>query len=145
MTPTPVLSAGVVVVRREGDGWRMLLLRAYRNWDFPKGLVEPGEDPFDAARREAREEAGIADLAFTWGRAFRETDPYNGGRKIARYYLAETTETRVVLSANPEIGRPEHQEYRWLTFGEARQLAPARLRPIIDWAERLIGERPARY
>jgi hypothetical protein len=23
-------------------GARFLLLRAYRNWDFPKGLVEPG-------------------------------------------------------------------------------------------------------
>ena len=34
------LSAGVVVVRQTDSGWRFLMLRAYRNWDFPKGLVE---------------------------------------------------------------------------------------------------------
>ena len=37
----PPLSAGVVVVRRFPEGWRCLVLRAYRNWHFPKGLVEP--------------------------------------------------------------------------------------------------------
>ena len=40
------LSAGVVVVRNVQGSWLFLMLRAYRNWDFPKGLVEPGElDP----------------------------------------------------------------------------------------------------
>ncbi|MDE2264139.1 MAG: NUDIX domain-containing protein, partial [Gammaproteobacteria bacterium] len=37
------LSAGVVVLRRGAAGWLFLMLRAYRNWDFPKGMVEPGE------------------------------------------------------------------------------------------------------
>ena len=51
------LSAGVIVVRRAPQGWLFLLLRAYRNWDFPKGLVEPGESPLATARRELGEEA----------------------------------------------------------------------------------------
>ena len=138
MKPAPVLSAGVVVVRREGGEWRLLLLRAYKNWDFPKGLVESGEDPLEAAVREAQEEAGLTDLKFTRGREYQETEPYNQGRKVARYYLAETSKTLIVLSVNPELGKPEHHEYRWLTFGEARKIAPPRLLPIILWAEGLI-------
>ena len=37
------LSAGAVIVRGHGEARRYLILRAYRNWDFPKGRVEPGE------------------------------------------------------------------------------------------------------
>ena len=50
------LSAGVIVARHEGDSWRYLLLRVYSYWDFPKGIVEPDEDPIQAARREVEEE-----------------------------------------------------------------------------------------
>jgi len=49
--PGSRLSAGVVIVRQEGGAWRYLVLRAFRNWDFPKGLVEANEDPRDAAVR----------------------------------------------------------------------------------------------
>ena len=52
----PRVSAGVVVVRRVGDDWRFLLLRAFNHWDFPKGMVEAGEQPIEAAVREVREE-----------------------------------------------------------------------------------------
>jgi 8-oxo-dGTP pyrophosphatase MutT (NUDIX family) len=142
MKKAPVLSAGVVVVRREGGEWTLLLLRAYKNWDFPKGLVEPGEDTLQTALREAREEAGLVDLRFPWGREFRETEPYNQGRKIARYYLAETSQAKVTFSINPELGAPEHHEYRWLTFEDAVGLAPQRLLPIIAWARTLITQRP---
>jgi bis(5'-nucleosidyl)-tetraphosphatase len=114
-------------------------LRAYRNWDFPKGVVEPGEDPLETAVREAKEEAGIHDLTFEWGNVFRETEPYrSGGKKVARYYLAATSQPRVTFSVNPEIGKPEHHEYRWLPYDAARELAPERLIPIIDWANGII-------
>ncbi len=135
-----VLSAGIVIVRRDGSKWRYLFLRSYKNWDFPKGLVEPGEDPLAAARREAREEAGIRDLDFAWGNAFRETEPYGGGRKIARYYIAATRQEKIVFSINPELGVPEHHEYRWLTYPEILKLAPPRLHPIIEWAHHVIED-----
>ena len=128
-----VLSAGFVVVRRE-KGWKYLFLRAYKNWDFPKGIVEPSENVLDAAKREVKEETGIDDLNLRWGAAFKETAPYSGGRKVARYYLAETSQPEVTFSVNPEIGRPEHHEYRWVSYDEITKLAPERLLPIIEWA-----------
>lgn len=138
-TSSPHLSAGAVVFRREGAEPRYLLLRAFRNWDFPKGLVEPGEEPFAAARREIFEETGIRNLLFPWKEEFRQTAPYGRG-KIARYYLAEARGDKVVLGINPEIGKPEHQEFRWVSAEEARRLLPPRLRPILDWAQdRITG------
>jgi 8-oxo-dGTP pyrophosphatase MutT (NUDIX family) len=133
-----VLSAGVVVVRREGDEWKYLFLRAFKNWDFPKGIVEPPEDPLETARREVREEAGITDLHFRWGDVFKETMPYSGGRKIARYYIAETSQSTVTFSINPELGKPEHHEYRWLPYDEIKRLSPERLVTIIEWANDLL-------
>lgn len=133
----PRLSAGVVVVRREGEDWRLLLLRAYRSWDFPKGMVETGEDPLDAARREVREESTIDDLEFTWGPVFRETGPYTRN-KIARYYIAATRTSDVKLPVSPDLGVPEHQEWRWVDFGRALDLVSPRVAPVVEWARALV-------
>ena len=135
-----ILSAGIVIVRREGKEWKFLFLRAYRNWDFPKGIVETGEDPLGAAKREVAEETGISDLHFRWGYIYRETEPYSGRKKMARYYLAETESRHVVFSVNPEISRPEHHEYRWLTYNELLELSPKRLKSIVKWAISLISK-----
>lgn len=135
-----ILSCGIIIARRDEGRWLFLLLRAYSYWDFPKGLPEEGETPFQAALREVREETGLVDLSFPWGRGYRETEPYNRGRKKARYYLAETGESRVSFSVNPEIGKAEHDEFRWLPEQELRELTPHRLLPIIDWAVATIEE-----
>ena len=123
----------MVVVRGVSDGMRMLLLRAYRNWDFPKGGVEAGEDALAAAIRETAEETQIEDLEFRWGHDFIETGPYSGN-KIARYYIALTQTSRIVLPINPELGRPEHHEYRWADASMAIALAAPRVRPVVAWA-----------
>ena len=127
------LSTGVIVVRRERDTWLYLLLRAYNYWDFPKGIVEVGEDPLAAACREVEEETGLTDLVFSWGHDYRETEPY-GQAKVARYYVAETRQREVVLPVSQELGRPEHHEYRWLSYKEVRELLVPRLTRILDWA-----------
>ena len=139
MTPRrPRLSAGVAVLRRTEDGWRFLLLRAFNHWDFPKGMVEAGEAPLAAAVREVAEESCIADLEFEWGEPSTETGPYSHG-KIARYYVASTRTAEVTLPVNPEIGRPEHTEYRWVTLDEAMALVSPRVRPVLRWAAQVTG------
>jgi bis(5'-nucleosidyl)-tetraphosphatase len=133
-----VLSAGVIVVRKEPDGWKYLFLRAFRNWDFPKGETQPGEPALETAIRETREETGITELRFDWGEVFTATEPYRRGRKVARYYLALTTADQVVFGVNPQIGGPEHHEYRWLCGPEIERIAPARLLPVIRWARGIV-------
>jgi bis(5'-nucleosidyl)-tetraphosphatase len=132
-----ILSAGVVVVRRADDHWRALLLRAYNYWDFPKGIVEPGEDPLTTARREVREETGIEDLEFRWGEEFIETEPYSKN-KVARYYLATNPADMVKLPVSAELGRPEHHEFRWLDVVAARKLVVPRLAAVLDWVNRRL-------
>ena len=127
------LSAGVVVVRDTPEGWRYLLLRAFTHWDFPKGMVEPGEEPLSAAVREVKEETLIEDLDFAWGQDYVETGPYSRG-KIARYYLAKTSTVEVSLPVIEALGRPEHNEFRWVDEAAALELVSARVEPIVKWA-----------
>lgn len=122
------------MVRRQHDRWQCLLLRAYRNWDFPKGLVAAGEPPLAAALREVAEETGLTGLVLPWGERWRETAPYARG-KIARYYLAESPTGEVVLPVSRELGRPEHHEFRWVGFDAAARLLPPRLQPVLRWAQ----------
>jgi bis(5'-nucleosidyl)-tetraphosphatase len=130
------LAAGMVIFRRFDGDWRCLMLRAYRNWDFPKGEVEPGEDPLAAAHREVSEETTLAGLDMPWGERYVETAPYRG--KVARYYLGESPDGTVSLPVSLELGRPEHHEFRWVGVGEARLLAPPRLQSVIDWAAQYV-------
>ena len=132
-----VLSAGVVVVRRE-NGCRYLLLRCYNYWDFPRGIVEKGENSLAAALREVEEETGIAELNFYWGNQYRETEPYGSG-KVARYYVALTSQRQVNLVINQELGRPEHDEYRWVTYQEGCGLVVDRIRAVLEWAHQTTG------
>lgn len=144
MHPTPkTLSAGVIITRDEAGKTVYLLLRAYGYWDFPKGIVEPGEDPLDTVIREVAEETILTDLDFRWGHEYRETPPYGRG-KVARYYLAENREGSVSLPVSPERGRPEHDEYRWLGYRQARKLLAARVQPVLDWAHELISSTSSR-
>jgi 8-oxo-dGTP pyrophosphatase MutT (NUDIX family) len=135
------LSSGVVVVTLVQRKLRYLLLRAYRNWDFPKGLVEAGEEPIDAALREVREETTLDDLSFDWGLEFMETGPYNKG-KISRYYVARSKRSDVLLPINPDLGRPEHHEARWVEFEQALAMVSPRLQPVVRWAHTVINHEP---
>src|SRR5260370_32818969 len=96
MNTAPRRAAGAVVFRRTERGPRLLVLRAYKNWDFPKGAIEPGESELDAAKRETLEETGLADLEFTLGDEHQDTVPYAGG-KVARYFLSQTRRSNIQL------------------------------------------------
>ena len=132
------LSCGVVVARKTDAGWVTLLLRAFHHWDFPKGIRERGEEPMQAAVREVGEETGVTELSFDWGDRYFETGPYSRG-KIARYFIATTTQEDVEMGISPETGEPEHHEWRWVTFDEAFDLGAPRVRSIVQWARQIIG------
>ena len=129
--PRPfTLSAGIIPFRSE-DG-AVLLLRAYRNWDFPKGVVEPGEKPLEAAVRELEEETGLNQVSFSCGLDFYETKPYAGG-KVARFYVGEIRSGEAGLPHSDVHHRPEHHELRWMAPEAARALLVPRLRDALDW------------
>ena len=138
VAPPTRFSCGVVIVSLVNRKLRFLLLRAYRNWDFPKGLVEPGEEPIDAAAREVREETTLDDISFDWGLVYMDTGPYNKG-KISRYYIARSKETHITLPVNPELGVPEHHEARWVDYQRALSMVSPRLSPVVSWAYRIIN------
>jgi len=133
------LSCGVVIIRQTAADPLFLLLKAYTNWDFPKGMVETGEQPLDAAIREVREETTITDLQFPWGYKTIDTGPYSKG-KISRYFVGSTATVAVSLPVNPELGRPEHSAWRWVTFAEAHQLAAPRVVSVLNWVEIMCPE-----
>lgn len=120
-----ILSAGIVPVYLASEP-EFLVLRAYRYWDFPKGVVEKKENPLSTAIRELREETGLGDPEFCWGEEFYETQPYARG-KIARYYVARVLNKDVKLS-------PEHAQFLWLPYTKAKPLFVPRVRAVLDWA-----------
>ena len=132
------LSCGIVLARSVGPEWVTLMLRAYHHWDFPKGIRERGEEPLEAAKREVAEETGVTELSFDWGDRYFETGPYSRG-KIARYFIAQTAQEDIVLGPSPETGKPEHSEWRWVSFDEAYDLGSPRVRQIVQWARQIIG------
>ena len=119
--PRDETSAGGIVFRRDGDATLFLLIRdSYKNWGFPKGHLESGEEPAAAALREVGEETGLAQLelrdaveTIDWHFRFR-------GRlihKVCHFYLIETRDSRT---------KPQRAEgitaCRWAKFDEAMKL-----------------------
>lgn len=132
------LSCGAVLVRHDGNDWQTLMLRAYRNWDFPKGMLEDGESALEAAVREIGEETGIHDVEFPWGESYMDTGPYSHG-KVARYFIASTETQEIVMGISPETGKPEHHEARWMSFDDAYDITSPRVREVVRWARNVIG------
>jgi len=55
----PVMGSGVLY--RDAAGAVLLVKPSYKaGWDLPGGIVEPGESPLEAVRREVVEELGVA-------------------------------------------------------------------------------------
>ncbi len=132
-------SFGIVPIAFEQAGRPVfLILRAYKYWDFPKGGAEEGETPLEAARREMTEETGIGEVTLAWGEVSMTTGVY-AGDKVSTYYPARVEMQQITLPDSAELGRPEHDEYRWVSYEEARVLLPPRLIPILDWANTICA------
>ncbi len=111
-------AAGYLLFRERGGTREYLLVRNKngRHWGFPKGRIEEGEGPEEAARREVFEEVGIRHFRPVPG--FSRTINYSfirNGKLIHKevtYFLAETQEEGIL---NPE----ELVDMRWLPFARA--------------------------
>ena len=144
----PVRSAGILLYRRDPDDVRLLLVHPggpfWRGkddgaWMIPKGLIEPGEAPVEAALREFEEELGArppGDPSFLC--EVRQA----GGKWVTAFALegdfdpAALKSNRFTLEYPPKSGSfrefPEVDEARWLTRDEARTKILKSQRPIID-------------
>ena len=125
--------AGVIVLKRYPDCYRILGLRIYGSFDLPKGGIDYGEDVFEAALRETQEECGITDLNFEWGYGSCQA------RNIT-LFLASTNETPIIRP-NPKTGEFEHHAARWLTLTEAESMLHPYLRTVIPWIRQKTGEK----
>ena len=121
--------AGGVVYRRNGEAVEYLLVPAASSpgeWVFPKGHIEAGETPEQAAVREVAEEAGVdgeiesalgaIDLPRGRSQMFlmRDTGPSRNAAERERLWLPYEEALRkvtfeesraLIASANREIGR----------------------------------------
>lgn len=131
-------SAGGIVYRADAGQAMFLLIRdSYQNWGFPKGHLEPGEQPAAAALREVTEETGLSDLSIRseidtidWFFRFRGQLIH----KVCHFFLMETAETTT---------SPQRAEgitaCRWLRFEEAQSLISyANAREVLRRAHEML-------
>jgi hypothetical protein len=131
----------MVVVHHDGRRYRLLCLRTFDAWDFPKAEVEGDAAPLDTAVAITREATGIEDLAFHWGEDYRETVPYEDNR-VTRYYIAESGSDEVALHLPAGRDVEDDYEYRWVTVDEAEDVLPPRLGIVLDWTVRTLASSP---
>jgi predicted NUDIX family NTP pyrophosphohydrolase len=147
----PPLSAGILMFRRRDGETEVLLIKPggpfWRNkdigaWMIPKGLVEPGEAPAEAALREFEEETGTAVTAVPFPlRTVRQA-----GGKLVEAFAVEADLNPANIRSNtfeiewpPRSGRlerfPEVVEARWLPLAEARAIMLPSQAPLLDALE----------
>lgn len=137
-TPVEEHSAGGVIFRRgTGNGSVLLIKDAYRNWGFPKGHLEEGEEAAAAALREIAEETGLTDLVnhghiqdIDWFFRFRGKLIH----KTCAFYLVEAP------TGEPSPQRDEGiTACRWLSVEEAmRTLSYANARDVLRSASTMM-------
>lgn len=137
-----IQSAGIVVLDWQSGEATALCVRAYSNWDFPKGKLDAGESHLQAAIRELEEETSLTipqDAQIIGVRAPSVTYGRGKNEKTATYYLADRiSSTEPFLPSSPELGRPENDEYRWVPVSKLFSLMPARLQPVVNYVQEWV-------
>ena len=150
-------SAGILMYRRGDAGIDVLLVHPggpfWRNrdlgaWSIPKGELDDGEDPEAAARREFKEELGIAaigpirPLGQVRQRAGKIVQAYalEGNLDVCRLHSND-----VAIEWPPRSGRtmyvPEIDRSAWFVIPLARAKILAGQRPFLDRLESLCDGR----
>ena len=139
-----VTAAGIIVLRKFDGKFKLLALKGdkkYMNkkdtekgklYDIPKGRLEKGESPLQAALRETDEESSITELNFKWGlhKTFRDRNL----KKQLVVFLA-ITEQDPKIKKNPVSGIYEHTGTKWVTWEEMKDKCYGYLKPVIVWGE----------
>jgi ADP-ribose pyrophosphatase YjhB (NUDIX family) len=106
-------SAGGVVINSRGEV--LIVNQRDASWSLPKGKINPGEDPRDAAMREIIEESGVRDLKLikflkSYSRYAMSNTGMEDTKKLKRMtmYLFSSTETEL-KPMDPRI-----TEARWV-------------------------------
>ena len=122
-------------------------MRAYNNWDFPKGIVEPQEILPLAALRELEEETGytLKDISINKLMPFSQAPvsvSYGSGKNKKRVtlYLGALSnhDKEPYLPVNPELGKPEHDEWRWVKLSELEALLPKHFKPVAQFLKNTV-------
>ena len=150
------LSAGILLYRRTASGIEVFIAhmggpfwagKDAHAWSIPKGEYTAPEDPFDAARREFREEIGVEapDVAYVPLGAFR----YSSGKTVTVFAAEADLEIERVMSNTfelewpPRSGRrqsfPEVDDARWVPIDDASEKLVAGQVPALAALERLAA------
>lgn len=156
------ISAGGVVVRHTAEGWMIAVIEPQRKEEaasslsakkrkkvllaLPKGLVDKGEDPKQAAAREILEETGItaapitklADIKYVYVRHWSDHERVF---KIVTFYLFRYS-SGLIDDISAEM-RTEVSRASWVLLQEAeRQLAYRGEREVVRKAREYIDSHP---
>ncbi len=114
---------GITAVVRRGEEILLVQRSDTGEWTPVTGIVDPGEDPAVAARREVREETGVSVRVdrLAWVQALPPTTHVNGDRAV---YLDHTFSC-TYLDGEAHVADEESRAVRWCRADDLPGLAPS--------------------